>query len=201
MTDKKKKKKSKKPLKKESKSQTLKIIIIVCVVILVLILAAYFYINSMRTYTYQNVNFETVQEGNLILYQTSILVNYQGSIVPYNFYLRTNPRELKKVEFDTSEFELMKNTVINFEKEFDCDGYAIIAIANLAKLHEVLDINLVRDENATCDERYLYLNLKEGEETEIEQIDENCYNIVVDDCEILKATERIMLEMFIEYNS
>ena len=191
---------SKKKPKKKSASNALKITLIVCAVIIILILIAYFYINSLKTYTYENVDFETVHEGKLLLYQTAIIITYEGALTPYNFYLRTNPKELKKVEFDNSGFELMKNTVINFEDEFNCEGYGIIAVANLARLHEVIGLNIVKDENATCDERYLYLNVKKGEKTKIEKLDANCYNIIVEDCEILKATERIMLEIFVEYN-
>jgi len=199
------KKTTKKPVKKEpktdSKADILKSILIICVGIIILIVASYFYINSLKNYTHQNVEFETVQEGKLTLYQTAITIMYEGKLTPYNFYLRTNPKELKDIKFDSSKFELMKNTVLGFEDSFDCDGDEIIAIANLAKIHEVMGINIVRDENATCDERYMYLNLKKGEETKIEVIEDNCYNVIVSDCEILKVTERIMLEMFVQYNS
>jgi len=94
----------------------------------------------------------------------------------------------------------MENAVISFEKDFNCDGDAIIAVANLAKLHEVLGISLIRDENATCDSRYTYLRLQEGDKTSIEKIGENCYILNVNNCEILKVTERYMLEMFVRYN-
>ncbi|MFH1358733.1 MAG: hypothetical protein ABIH37_02510 [archaeon] len=197
---KKKNKKAKSTKKPDSKAKILKITLLLCFAILILILVAYFYINSLREYTYKGVDFTTIQEGKLILYQTAVPVFNQGNMVPYNFYFRTNPRELVKMKFDNSDFELMQNTVLNFQGSFDCEGYGIIAVANLAQLHDVLEINVIRDENATCDERYLLLNLIEGEETEIQRINKNCYNIVIDECEILKGTERIMLEMFVKYN-
>jgi len=179
-------------------------IVIICSLIIIgLVLAAYFSINAIRNYNYKNVEFETVQEGNLILYHTTIPVSYQGEVVPYNFYLRTNPRELAKMNFEgIEEFDLYKNAVIGFEKDFNCDGDGIIAIANLVQLHEAIGISLIHDENATCDEysRYLYLYLREGNKTEIIQTGESCYELVVANCEILPSTERIMLEMFSKYN-
>ena len=170
-----KKPSAKKPVKKDSKKDILKLVLVVGIAIIILILAAYFYINSLKTYTYENVEFETVQEGKLTLYQTAIPVMYQGAITPYNFYLRTPPKELAKMDFDNSGFELMKNTVMSFEDQFDCDGDGIIAVANVVKLHEAIGLNIVRDENATCDERYMYLNLKQGDKTSIEVLGDNCY--------------------------
>ena len=204
--DKKQEKKQDKPKKKklskhDSNARTFKIVGIVCLAIIILIIAAYVYINSLRNYAYEGVEFTTVQEGKLIFYQTSIPVLVNGNtVVPYNFYLRTVPKQLKKVDFDTLDFQLMENAVMSFEKDFNCDGDAIIAVANLAKLHEVLGIDLIRDENATCDSRYTYLRLQEGDKTSIEKIGENCYILNINNCEILKVTERYMLEMFVRYN-
>ena len=195
------KKEQKKPLKKSNpKAKILKIILITCISIILLILIFSLCINSIRNFNYAGVDFKTVQEGKLTLYQTSIPVMYKGSMVPYSFYFRTNPRQLVKVSFDSENFSLMKNAVISFDKEFDCNGDAIIAVANLAKLHEVLGIKLMRDEEASCDARYDYFKLKEGQETGINKLEDNCYEIVVGNCEILKATERYMLEMFIQLN-
>ena len=198
-----KSKNKEKPKKKKTdpNSKTFQMVLIICFAIIVLVLAIYFYINSFKSYSYEGVDFTTVQEGDLILYQTSIPVPYQGTIAPYNFYLRTNPKKLAKMDFDNSDFELMRNTVMTFEEEFKCEGYGIIAIANLVQLHSSIGINIVQDENATCNERYLLLNLVEGDKTEIIRKDKGCYDIVISDCEILKGTERIMLEMFVEFNA
>ena len=194
--------KKKRLSKKDQNAKTFKMVGIICLAIIILIIAAYVYINSLRNSSYQGVEFTTMQEGKLIFYQTSIPVLVNGNtVVPYNFYLRTNPKQLKKVDFDTLDFQLMENAVISFEKDFNCDGDAIIAVANLAKLHEVLGISLIRDENATCDSRYSYLRLQEGDKTSIEKIGENCYILNINNCEILKVTERYMLEMFVQYNN
>jgi hypothetical protein len=43
------------------------------------------------------------------------------------------------------------------------------------------------------------LNVIPGEKTEINQIGESCYELTVNDCEILKGTERFMTEAFVYY--
>ena len=118
----------------------------------------------------------------------------------YNFFLRNDPRK-SKVDFN-GELEIKKLAVMNSEEEFSCDGNGIIAVANLRQLYEMVGTKIIRDENATCDSegRYIYINLKEGEKTKIEQIGKACYDIVINNCEILEGTERFMVETFAKIN-
>ena len=62
---------------------------------------------------------------------------------------------------------------------------------------------MVKDENATCDisGRYSYFTLKPGNETKIKQEFPFCYDIVVNNCEVLEATEKIMLEILVKRNN
>jgi len=46
----------------------------------------------------------------------------------------------------------------------------------------------------------MYINLKEGEETKIEQTGTACYDILINNCEILEGTEKFMVETFAEIN-
>ena len=61
---------------------------------------------------------------------------------------------------------------------------------------------VIRDENATCDSegRYMYINLKSGDKTKIEQSGNACYDILINNCEILEGTERFMVETFAKLN-
>ena len=97
----------------------------------------------------------------------------------------------------------MRNMVINQTSNFNCNGDGIIGVANLLKLYNVLGVDVISDQNATCDskERYVFLNIKDGNETKIEQTGKTCYEIQVNSCDILSATERFMLETFIEANN
>jgi hypothetical protein len=135
------------------------------------------------------------------LYKTSIPVMFNASKADYNFWLRENPTLTNKIPFNGTLL-IMKNMVINQNSNFNCDGDGIIGVANLVRLYGVLDVSVIADKNATCDskERYVYLNIKTGNETRIDQTGKTCYEMTVKDCEILPATERFMIETLIETN-
>ncbi len=163
---------------------------------------------SISSFEYKGVEFEIVKE--IAPYRTSVpvIVNEKGIAItgaaintPYYFYIRNDPRELDKIPFD-GEVKFLKNVAIKSEKEFNCDGDGIIGIANLAQLYQVLGAKVIKDQEAECDKqgRYMLLNFVEGNKTEIKEIGNACYEIRVNNCEILKATERFMAESFVEFN-
>ena len=171
-------------------------------IFVILIILAVFFINSIKSFEYKETKFDIVREGDLILYNTKVaLFNEKGEHYQnYNFFLRNDPRK-SKVNFN-GELELKKLVVINSEEEFNCDGDGIIAVLNLRQLYEILGAKVVKDENATCDSegKYMYINLKEGKETRIEQTGTACYDILINNCEILEGTEKFMVETFAEIN-
>lgn len=177
-------------------------------IFILLILAVVLFFNSVRHFEYEGVDFEVVKEGEgeniLILYNTKIpLYDSSGEkYADYNFYLRNDPRELKDILFEGDLF-FLTNMVINSTEDFHCEGYGILAVANLVQLYEVMGTKVIKDENATCDEqgRYSYLNLKPGNETKIEKVGPACYDIIINNCEILKGTEKFMVETFIMINN
>ena len=175
------------------------ILIFVGVLVVVIVLVVLF-VKSIRNFEYEGVDFEVVQEGELILHRTSIPVIYQGEEKDYNFYLRNDPRK-SKVDFN-EELILMENAVLNMSQDFNCDGEGVIAIANLVQLYRVAGINLMQDENANCDSngQYMFISIKEGEETRMEKVGPVCYDLYVNNCEILEVTEKLMVETFIELN-
>lgn len=173
-------------------------------IFVILLALAVFFIGSIKSFEYKNTKWDIVKEGDLILYNTKIaLFNEKGEqYMNYNFFLRNDPRKLgKDVEFN-GKLELKELAVINAEEEFNCDGDGIIAVANLNQLYEIIGAKIIRDENATCDSegKYMYINLKSGEKTKIEQTGNACYDILISNCEILPATERFMIETFGKIN-
>ena len=171
-------------------------------IFVILIILAVFFINSVKSFEYKNTKFDIVREGDLILYNTKIaLVNEKGeNYMNYNFFLRNDPRKLN-VDFN-GELEIKKLAVINSEEEFNCDGDGIIAVANLRILYDMIGTKVIRDENATCDSegRYMYINLKSGDKAKVEQVGNACYDIIINNCEILPVTERFMVETFTKIN-
>ena len=172
-------------------------------VILIILITIFVYaVRSTKKFGYEGVDFEIVKTGNLVLYNTKIPVIIDGKKADYNFYLRTDPRTLKeKVPFE-GNLSLAQNLVLNSTEDFNCDGYGIIGIANLINLYKISGIDVIKDGNATCDQsgRYAFIGIQAGNQTTIKKTGPPCYEVTINNCEILEATERLMLESFIEIN-
>jgi hypothetical protein len=194
------------PVKKGQKSDENKILvsILICLGFLVLMVAAYFIASRSATqFKYDGVKFTVMKQGELTLYQTSFPVIYKGNKSIYNIYLRNDPRILdKKVPAPDTPL-VIDNTVVNITKEFNCNGDQVIAIANIVNLYGAIGKKIIKDANASCDSngRYMYLTIQPGNETQIEKVGPNCYNIDISKCEILDGTERFITKMLATINS
>src|SRR3989338_28152 len=171
------------------------------ILILLIILVVYAF-QSTKKFEYRGVDFKIVKSGNLVFYNTKIPVVVDGKNAEYNFYLRSDPRKLEEEVSFNGDLDLAQNLVLNSTEDFNCDGFGVIATANLVNLYKVSGINVIKDQNATCDSegRYAFINLQKGSETRIDKVGPACYNVNISNCEILEATERLMLESFIEIN-
>ncbi len=203
-TEKDEKEASREQIKKESK--VFRIIVIAMTGFIMLFLLFYLINYSISHFKIEGVSFaidKTAMAGKT-LYKTSLPVIYQGKPADYNFYFRNDPRELVKIPFE-GDMILKENMVLNMTNSFNCNGDGVIAIANVLNLYKVIGTEVIKDENASCDElygRYAYLNIKEGNETSINDygLKGGCYNIDVKGCDILPATEKFMLETLIKVN-
>jgi len=198
---------SEKQIKKEYK--VFKVIIITMLGFILMFLAVLWLINYLSSVNVGGVIFEIDRNAmaGKTLYRTSLPMEYKDgatgrvTLADYNFYLRNDPRKLEKIDFNGNVL-IKKDMVLNQKKDFHCEGYGIIAIANLQKLYNFVGTKIITDENAACDisGRYMLVNIREGNETRIEQFGPICYNIYIKDCEILEGTEKFMLETFIRIN-
>ncbi len=198
--------KEKKPVKKQisNENRILRNIFIFIGILVILSLIGYLVINNIRNFEYQGVNFETVnfcdKKPCLILYQTSLPVIYDGKKADYNFYLRKDPRK-SNVTFK-GELNLIPKMVINSTEDFNCNGDGIIAMANLVKLYSVIGSKVIKNKTLECDSsgNYMFLQIQKGNKTSIEQFGTACYNLKVNNCEILESTEKFMTETFSKIN-
>ena len=188
---------SKKQIKEENK--ILRNIFIVIGFTVIGIILIFFIFNSVNNFEYKVFKFQKVNE--VAPYKTSFPVIYNGNIIPYNFYLRNDPRELDKIKFDGG-MNLIDTMVINSTNDFNCDGDGVIAIANLVNFYNLLGVNIFKNETLACDEedKYTFIQIQESNKTSIEQFGWSCYNININNCEILEGTERFLIESFIEVN-
>jgi hypothetical protein len=98
------------------------------------------------------------------------------------------------------EVNLIPNMIINATNDFNCNGDGIISMVNLVKLYEIIGTKVIKNDKLECDPsgNYMFLKIQEANETSIEQIGMACYTLNVNNCEILEATEKFMIETFVE---
>lgn len=187
-----------KQIKKQNKQ--IQGVLIVIGALAVIFLIGAFMIHSIRNFEYKGIQFKVVKEGELVLYNTffELYSPITGKhVADYNIYLRNDPRELEEIPFN-GEVDLnvpIKKMVIQSSDELNCEGKGVIAIANLVKTMELLQIQSIKDENATCDllGRYMFVKIIPGEKNAIEKAGQ-CYVLEVKDCDILKVTERFLVD-------
>lgn len=168
--------------------------------LLIFIFAAIMFINyKVSNFENEGVKYKVINEGNLIFYNTFFKVYQNGQpISNYNFYIRNDPRKLsEEVPFE-GDYVLLKNMVLDSDSEFKCDGDGIIAVANFINVHKFFGSEVIKNNETKCDDsgRYNYILLKEGNETKIEETGRGCYEISINNCEILEGTERFIIETF-----
>ena len=192
------------PNKEEQMKKNNKLLIAIFSLLGIILFAffmVYFLIGSKNSFDYKGVKFDIIKEGNLIFYNTQLPIysNTGKEISTYNFYLRTDPRELGKMKFNET-IQLLKFVALNYSSDMDCQGYGTIALQNIINLYELIGAKVVIDKNATCDTegRYMFLNIQKANETSLEKVGNNCYDLNVKDCAIFLPTERFMLDTFVK---
>ncbi|MEK6819699.1 MAG: hypothetical protein AABY03_00685 [Nanoarchaeota archaeon] len=175
-----------------NENKTLRNIFITIVLLSASFLIGWFFMSN-NDFEYKGITFEVVKE--IAPYRTSIPVLYQGIETDYNFYLRNDPRELEKINFD-GNLNLKPFMVVNATDSLKCNGDGIISIANIANLYQIIGTQVIKDQNATCNQNgtYMFLNLVEANESRIEQYGPSCYQLSVSNCDVLKVTEKFMVE-------
>lgn len=191
---------SKKQLKSEN--EVLKIILITMGAIFVIFLVSYFLSNSLKTFEYQGMEFSKITKANIMFYHTAFPVYYGGKPATYNVYLRNDPRKLENIPFEGSAV-LREMIAFNFTQDFVCEGDGGIAMQNFNQIVNVFGAKTLTDSEAICDSqaRYVSIQVKEGEKNQIIQTGPACYDFIVEDCEILKVTERFLTETLSTYLS
>jgi hypothetical protein len=201
-----KKEEGEKPSEKliQSESRTLRNIILVLGLIAVVFGFIFILNNTSKSFTVDGVQYTAIQQGQLTLYNTWIPVTYNGSLKPYNFFLYSDPRVLQRtIPFNGSiNIVPQSNIILNITGELNCNGDGILAVANLNILYSLIG-KVTKDPNATCDPlgRYTYINIQNSSEASIQEIGPSCYNINVNNCNILASTERYMTQTFATINN
>ena len=194
--------KKKTPVKKQDKQQIkiLRNFIIGTAVLIVLVILLAFFINSTRNFEYEGVEFNVEKAGDIIFYHTSFPMITEAGEITYNVYLRNDPRKLKDVPFEGKIKRLSEMMVLENKDSFVCDGDGGIAIINFQQILGALGTTIIKDPDAGCDlnENYMFLRIQPGNETSVEKFGPSCYQINVNNCEILEGTERFLVELLVQ---
>lgn len=187
----------------KKQSKLLSIILFTLGFILLGTIFLYLYSDSVDKFEYRGLDFQRIRENQITFYHTSFLIYEGKKEITYNVYLRKNPKVLDQVPFENEKLKLNEILVLNMTGDFKCDGYGVIAVANMVNILKGIGVETINDPEATCDleERYSYMNIQEGNETKIVQYGPACYEVYVSNCEILEATEKFLLEVLVKKNS
>jgi hypothetical protein len=194
-----KKEDAEKPSEKliQSESRTIRNIILVILLIAAVIGFILILNNTAKTFTVDGIEYTVIHQGQLILYNTWVPVVYNGSLTKYNFYLYSDPRVIQRdVPFNGS-IALQSNIILNMTGDLNCNGDGIIAVANLNTLYGLIG-NVIKNPNTTCSPTgsYTFINIQDSNETNIQEIGPSCYNININNCQVLAGVERYMTQTF-----
>ena len=164
--------------------------------VIIIVFVVYLIVSSnAKGFTYNGVQYYVVQNGKLTFYAAQVPAVRNGTKAE-SIYLHTDPRKLQKdVPFNGTMY-IRPYLNLNYSNDINCNGDGSISIANFLALYNDLGTKVVRDPNATCDPqlRYVDVNIKMSNETNIQQIAPGCYVINVANCNIIEATERYLTE-------
>ena len=193
---------SKKQMKQFNK--TLGIILIVLIVLTALFFSIYYITKYTAKIDYKGTEFTKIKRGQVTFYHTTIPSVIEGKKIEYNIYLRNNPNDLAKRINLNDTIKWRNLIVLNISQRYpECDGDDVISEANINQVLKTgMGLTVGKDEKAGCDAqgRYMYIELDQGNKTQIEKFGPSCYKLEFNNCEILPVTERILIEAIAEYN-
>jgi hypothetical protein len=206
----------KKNVKKNKDESQLKWIIGIVILVFVLVFGIYFYVQSLRFFTYANVDWAVEKYEDLVIYHGRFPAFYNSNVT-YNLFLRNDPRKNNvSVIGNLSDFRY--GEILAFTPEADeCRGELPRVIVDLAAFLKAgmgiksiepgsTDWNISKETNRTFADCFVYnrgvIIIQKGNESLIEQSPKNpfCYMITVKDCEDNLAVEKFILEIIKEKN-
>src|SRR3989344_2377981 len=151
----------------------------------------------------KGTGYSVVNEGELKFYKAQIPMISNGvHVADYNLYLHEDPRTLEDIYLSNPEVVVTQNIVVATDDDFNCDGDGIIALANFAKLYQTFGAKVFKNDSLQCDRYapYTHVLFHKADETGIDKPKHNCYVVNVNNCEILRASEKFMIESLANVN-
>jgi hypothetical protein len=209
---------SKTKVKQNNQIKFIVILMLICIGILIFIpLYTEFFVNS---FSYNNIEYHKIKEGNLPIYTAKIPVNSPKDMVTgssvadsYIIRLRNAPRLLdkipedKRINEDGIKFISRNKVYISIDPDINKCSDNTLAVMTLAGYlkDSNLEIKSASPNPVHANESSLpyvtcmdsssntVLLIKSGSETRINQKSTNCYELIFKECEILSVVERFIL--------
>lgn len=207
----------KKDVAGKNQKQT-EIIVGIVIGILLLLVVLVIYATASNKFEYLGMKFKKISYGDIILYSTSVPVTNGGQITGYIAVdFRNDPRTLKDIPIDVPNgIRFLKSKLVYLsvdEATGDCEdsGLAIINFGGLFLKNAGFEVKVASMyRNYSEQQKIPYVNcgnnlndtvilIKRGNETKIKEKTMNCYEVSFKDCEILKAVEKVELEVLKDY--
>lgn len=181
---------------------------------------------SLKNFEYQGLTFQKVKVGELPFYYyyyyteknpDSGTITGQVSGEGYhriNLYLYNDPRNLKvpvEGEIDYTDRDLTIFFSVDARDLYQCKYYGVATTnlilfltGNQFSVEPASPIKEIAEEagvpHITCENRprNMVIELREGLETKITRKSETCYEITVNNCEVLEAVEKFMVQSLVD---
>ena len=190
-------------------------VLVFLAILIVIFFVASSYFKSRNFFEYEELTFAKQRLGNIpIYYHTYYFKAPDGKVIKYNMYLRNDPRE-NNVSIEGGKSRLLAGgqvafISINSEGLQEC-RYGQLAVGTLSSFLADNQMTVIggnldfwnagakRDDWITCENKpgNRVVEILAANETHV-SIDKNCYRIEVNNCEILEAVEKIMVESVID---
>ena len=204
------------PVLKERKieKELLGVLIFLAVLVVVFVISSA-YFKSLNYFEYNGLTFAKERLENIpIFHHNYYLKAPSGKLILYNLYLRNDPRYSNVTIEGLPSKLLAPGSVaylsVNSEGLQECK-YGSLAVATISSFMSDNQMKVIagnldfwqagarRDKWVTCENQpgNIVVELLKGNETKI-SINRNCYQIEVNDCQILEAVEKLMVQSVVD---
>lgn len=195
-------------------------------IILIIVIVPFVNTNFINKFDYHGLTFQKTQLGQIEFYSTKFpVVAATGKVTgEYAVNLRNDPREIEDIEvrvgFDDIDFRYYKNedgsigyypVYISLDPLMEvCEdsSLALLTLSGFLKDSglEVGSASMDKEYAAAndvlykrCEEESTVILVTQSNENKITEIGETCYEIRFKDCDILKVSERFVLNILEQY--
>jgi hypothetical protein len=213
------------PLKKKTQDFIKKvdrsywILAVAIVIFILLIFLGLYHAKSLNNFNYNGIDFNRTYFGKIVLYTAKVpAIDESGTVrtlVDVDF--RNDPRKLENIPVKAqSGIKFLKGIAyVSYQSDIAVCEDNMLAAVNLNTFlktfgvaykgaldnkEKAIESNLTY---ATCNSypNNTVIHIINGNQTQIIQKSDNCYEIVSNNCEILKATEKFELQILEQYLS